>query len=50
MLNAARSTAVLERYAWEWLAPGAALVVTTLAINWLGDGLRAALDPRAREE
>jgi peptide/nickel transport system permease protein len=50
MLNAARSTAVLERYVWQWLAPGAALVLTALAINWLGDGLRAALDPRAREE
>jgi peptide/nickel transport system permease protein len=48
MLNAARSTSVLESYVWQWLSPGAALVLTTLAINWVGDGLRTALDPRAR--
>jgi len=47
MLNAARSTVVLEEYPWQWLAPGAALLLTTLAINFVGDGLRAALDPRS---
>ncbi len=47
MLNAARSTAVLEQYPWQWLFPGAALVVTVLAINFIGDGLRDAFDPRA---
>jgi peptide/nickel transport system permease protein len=49
MLNAARSTVVLEQYAWEWLAPGGALLLTTLAINFVGDGLRAALDPRTEQ-
>lgn len=47
MLNAARSTAVLEQYPWQWLFPGAALVVTVLAINFIGDGLRDAFDPHA---
>lgn len=47
MLNAARSTAVLEQYPWQWLFPGGALVVTVLAINFIGDGLRDAFDPRA---
>jgi peptide/nickel transport system permease protein len=47
MLNTARSTVVLEQYPWEWLAPGGALLLTTLAINFVGDGLRAALDPRS---
>jgi len=47
MLNAARSTAVLEGYPWQWMAPGAALVLTTVAVNWVGDGLRIALDPRS---
>ena len=46
MLNAARSTVVLEQYPWQWLAPGGALLLTALAINFVGDGLRAALDPR----
>ena len=47
MLNAARSTSVLEQYPWQWLFPGGALVVTVLAINFIGDGLRDAFDPRA---
>ena len=30
------------------LAPGLAIVITVLALNLLGDGVRDALDPRAR--
>jgi len=47
MLNAARSTLVLQQHPWQWMFPGAALVLTVLAINFLGDGLRDAFDPRA---
>ncbi|MBB4479134.1 ABC transporter permease [Rhizobium etli] len=47
MLNAARSTAVLEQYPWQWLFPGSFLVLAVLAINFIGDGLRDAFDPRA---
>ncbi|GGD88024.1 peptide ABC transporter permease [Rhizobium anhuiense] len=47
MLNAARSTAVLEQYPWQWLFPGTALILAVLAINFIGDGLRDAFDPRA---
>lgn len=47
MLNGARSTLVLESYPWQWMFPGAALVLTVLAINFVGDGLRDAFDPRA---
>lgn len=47
MLNAARSTAVLEHFPWQWLFPGGALVLAVLAINFIGDGLRDAFDPRA---
>ncbi len=47
MLNAARSTAVLEQFPWQWLFPGGALVLVVLAINFIGDGLRDAFDPRA---
>ena len=32
---------------WLMLFPGTALVLTTLAFNLLGDGLRDALDVRA---
>jgi peptide/nickel transport system permease protein len=47
MMNAAQSTTVLEQYAWQWMAPGAALVLAVLAINFIGDGLRDAFDPRS---
>jgi ABC-type dipeptide/oligopeptide/nickel transport system permease subunit len=32
------------------LAPGIALAATLLSLNFLGDGLRDALDPRLRKE
>jgi peptide/nickel transport system permease protein len=47
MMNAAQSTIVLEQYVWLWMAPGAALVLAVLAINFIGDGLRDAFDPRS---
>jgi ABC-type dipeptide/oligopeptide/nickel transport system permease subunit len=33
---------------WMLLFPGMALVLTTLAFNLVGDGLRDALDPRTQ--
>ena len=33
---------------WITIFPGAAVVITVLAINLLGDWLRDALDPRLR--
>jgi peptide/nickel transport system permease protein len=47
MLNSARSAAVLEHFPWQWMFPGAALVLTVLAVNFIGDGLRDAFDPRS---
>ncbi len=46
MLNAANSITVLERNWWIWMPPGFAVVLTVMAINFTGDGLRDALDPR----
>ncbi len=46
MLNAAHSLTVLERYWWVWIPPGVAVLLTVMAINFMGDGLRDALDPR----
>ena len=34
---------------WLMLLPGLAIVITTLAINAFGDGLRDAFDPRGAE-
>jgi peptide/nickel transport system permease protein len=39
---------VLQRAWWLAVFPGCALVLTVLTLNLLGDGLRDALDPRAR--
>jgi peptide/nickel transport system permease protein len=36
----------LEDYWWLVVFPGAAIFLTVLAINFVGDGLRDALDPR----
>ncbi len=33
---------------WMVVVPGLALLLTTLAFNIVGDGLRDALDPRAK--
>jgi peptide/nickel transport system permease protein len=33
---------------WLWLFPGLLIVLIVLSINFLGDGLRDALDPRSR--
>ena len=46
MLNAAQSITILESMPWLWLPPGLMIVAAVLAINFVGDGLRDALDPR----
>jgi peptide/nickel transport system permease protein len=46
MLNEAQSITVLEQMPWLWLPAGIAITATVLAINFVGDGLRDALDPR----
>jgi len=45
MLNQAQSVRVLTSFPWI-LAPGYVIFITVLAYNFLGDGLRDALDPR----
>lgn len=40
---------VLQQAWWVSVFPGTALVLTVLALNLLGDGLRDALDPRSRD-
>ena len=46
MLNAAQSIAIIEQMPWLWLPPGLMITLCVLAINFIGDGLRDALDPR----
>lgn len=47
MLNEAQSLQVLVNEPWVWIGPGVAIAMTVLCINFLGDGLRDALDPHA---
>jgi len=48
MLNAAQSITILEEMPWLWVPPGLMIVASVLSINFVGDGLRDALDPRTR--
>lgn len=48
MLNEAMSLTVLATKMWIWLPPGLAILLTVLSINFLGDGLRDALDPKQK--
>ncbi|HUT62647.1 MAG TPA: peptide ABC transporter permease, partial [Anaerolineae bacterium] len=45
MLKQAQSVRVLTSFPWI-LTPGYMIFLTVLAFNFLGDGLRDALDPR----
>lgn len=45
MLNGAESLTVLTRQPWLWLPPGIMIIVLVVAINFVGDALRDALDP-----
>ena len=49
MLVAAQNMAVLKNQWWMWIPAGAAVVLMVLAINFLGDGLRDALDTRNQQ-
>jgi peptide/nickel transport system permease protein len=42
-----RARSLIEEVPWLWMAPGALITLTVLAINFIGDGLRDALDPRS---
>ena len=46
MMGEARELVILETMPWLWVPPGIAIVLTVLAVSFVGDGLRDALDPR----
>ena len=47
MLRDAQSLNILEGMPWMWLPPGLMIGLAVLSINFIGDGLRDALDPRS---
>ncbi len=46
MLSRARPLHILANMPWMWVAPGTAIFLVVLSINFVGDGLRDAFDPR----
>ena len=47
MLLDAQSLTILESMPWLWVPPGLMIALSVLSINFIGDGLRDALDPRS---
>lgn len=50
MLNGAQSLTVLTSQPWLWIPPGLLIVVLVIAINFVGDALRDALDPNSEQK
>lgn len=46
IINAAKSITVIQMYKWQWIIPGLVISLFVMSVNFLGDGLRDALDPR----
>jgi len=46
ILNEAQSPTILSTMPWLWLSPGLAIAIVVLAVNFVGDGIRDAVDPR----
>jgi peptide/nickel transport system permease protein len=48
MLSFAREPDVLQGKPWIWIPPALAITLTILAINFVGEGLKDAFNPRSR--
>lgn len=49
MLSSAQSISVLQNFPWQWMPPGMMIFLTVLSINFVGDAMRDALDPRLKQ-
>lgn len=45
MLNGAQSLTVLTKLPWLWVPPGIVIILLVIAINFIGDAMRDALEP-----
>ncbi len=50
MLNEAQSLNILQSKPWLWVPPGLMIALCVLSVNFIGDGLRDAIDPRMVQE
>lgn len=49
MIQVVQNLYSLQNYPWLWVPPGLLILLTVMAINLFGDGLRDALDPKLRK-
>lgn len=47
MISEAQNIRILRYHPEAWIPPGVGILVTVLAINFIGDGLRDAFDPKS---
>ncbi|TQS75292.1 ABC transporter permease [Ornithinibacillus gellani] len=47
MLSEAQNIRILRNHPEAWIPPGLGILLTVLAINFIGDGLRDAFDPKS---
>jgi len=50
ILQQTRVVTVLERYPWQWVPAASFIVMMVLAVNFVGDGLRDAVDQRSTSD
>jgi peptide/nickel transport system permease protein len=48
MLSAANNMIDFQKRPWLWIPPGVCILLTVVAINFIGDGLRDAFDPKQK--
>jgi len=48
MVGAVRDTQIMVKQPFIWLPPGICILLTVLAFNFIGDGLRDAFDPKMK--
>ncbi|MBP3700704.1 MAG: ABC transporter permease, partial [Lachnospiraceae bacterium] len=48
IINAAKRLDIIQNLPMLWLAPGLAISIFVLCVNFFGDGLRDALDPTTK--
>ncbi|MEZ4498840.1 MAG: ABC transporter permease [Thermomicrobiales bacterium] len=46
MINTAQSAAILQQMPWVWVPAGVAIALSVLSINFVGDGLQDAFNPK----
>lgn len=49
MISAANNLVDFNKRPWLWIPPGMCILLTTVSINFIGDGLRDALDPKMKK-